>query len=189
MCHVGNAVGACALCPADICDLASPCACSCRLQTVETELAAREREILQLREQLQREIQSEAQHAAGQAAELAGERAALQKQTTALEQEKDEYRKWKQETKDELQKQLKVCRTSDVHSAWQDCCPACLLKCQVIQRRLSAYRVLLISVLQVLCERHSWQPAFSLHTRAHCALLLLDFAGARDLVDRSSAST
>lgn len=78
------------------------------MHSIEQQLTAREREISQLREELQREIQAEAQHAAGQAAELAGERTALQKQAAALEQEREEFRKWKQETKEELTKQLKV---------------------------------------------------------------------------------
>lgn len=72
-------------------------------------MAAREREIAQLREQLQLEIKAEAQHAAGQAAELAGERMALQKQAAVLEQEKEEFKRWRQESKEELHKQLKVC--------------------------------------------------------------------------------
>lgn len=87
------------------------CCGGCRLQKLESALTAREREINQLREQLQQEIKAEAQHAAGKAAELAGERAALQKQAAVLEQEKEEFKHWKQETKEELQKQLKVCLT------------------------------------------------------------------------------
>jgi sugar-specific transcriptional regulator TrmB len=76
---------------------------------MESELAAREREISELRAQLQREIQAEAQHAAGQAAELAGERAALQKQAATLEQERESFNAWRKEVKEETQRQIKVC--------------------------------------------------------------------------------
>lgn len=83
---------------------------ACRLHSVDAELASREREINELREQLQREIQAEAQHAAGQAAELAGERAALQKQAAALDQEREAFNAWRKEMKEEAQRQLKVGR-------------------------------------------------------------------------------
>jgi hypothetical protein len=85
---------------------------------VESELDAREREISELRAQLQREIQAEAQHAAGQAAELAGERAALQKQAATLEQERDSFNAWRKEVKEETQRQIKV-RCGGLCCTWQ----------------------------------------------------------------------
>lgn len=96
----------------------------CRLQGVESELAAREQEVSELRAQLQREIQVEAQHAAGQAAELAGERAALQKQAATLEQERGSFNAWRKEVKEEAQRQIKVrCGSMSCWLAGQ-CCPA-----------------------------------------------------------------
>lgn len=79
-----------------------------RLRQQALQLAARESELDKLRDQLQAEVNAAAQKAAAQQAELAGERGLLAKQSAALDQERESFRAWVAERKEELGRSAKV---------------------------------------------------------------------------------
>ena len=81
-----------------------------RLCQLSSRLQAREAELDKLGDQLQAEVAAAAHKAAGQAAELSGERALLAKQSAALDQEREAFKTWVAERKEELARQHKVSR-------------------------------------------------------------------------------
>lgn len=83
----------------------------CRLQQLSNHLAERETELDKLHEQLQAEVSAAAAKAATQEAELAGERGLMAKQSAALDKEREDFKAWCAERKQEMARQHKVGQT------------------------------------------------------------------------------
>lgn len=79
-----------------------------RLQQLSQVLCERESELDKLHEQLQGEVAAASSKAAAQQAELAGERSLLAKQGASLEAERQNFKAWMAERKEELAQQHKV---------------------------------------------------------------------------------
>lgn len=82
--------------------------CFPRLHQLSSQLSARESELDKLHEQLQQEVAAAAHKAAAQQAELSGERSLLSKQCASLDQERETFKAWLAERKEELARQHKV---------------------------------------------------------------------------------
>jgi len=82
---------------------------------LSSQLSAREAELDKLHEQLQQEVAAAAHKAAAQQAELSGERSLLSKQCASLDQERETFKAWLAERKEELARQHKVCGGRSVY--------------------------------------------------------------------------
>lgn len=78
------------------------------MQQLSVHLAEREVELEKLHEQLQAEVSSAAAKAAAQQAEMAGERGLLAKQAAALDTEREDFKAWCAERKQEMARHHKV---------------------------------------------------------------------------------
>jgi uncharacterized protein YPO0396 len=78
------------------------------LQQLSGHLADREAELDKLHEQLQAEVSAAAAKAAAQQSEMAGERGLLAKQAAALDTEREDFKAWCAERKQEMARQHKV---------------------------------------------------------------------------------
>lgn len=92
----------------------------CRLQQLSGHLSERETELDKLHEQLQAEVSAAAAKAAAQEAELAGERGLMAKQSAALDKEREEFKAWCAERKQEMARQHKVGWSCLLEVLWKD---------------------------------------------------------------------
>lgn len=91
------------------CPLPFPAFCPpCRLHQLSAHLSGRESELEKLQEQLQAEVGAASAKAAAQQAEIAGERQLLSKQAAALDSERESFKAWAAERKQEMAEQHKV---------------------------------------------------------------------------------
>jgi hypothetical protein len=80
----------------------------CRLHQLSAQLVEREAELDKLHEQLQTEVAAANAKAAAQQSEMAGERGLLTKQAAAIDVEREDFKAWCAERKEEMTRQHKV---------------------------------------------------------------------------------